>query len=166
MGWRGKWEHCGILLHHATTRCQSGPHRCVPLETLVATKCPAAQQHPWWKQQRRNWLQKQVLCSLLRPLLPEHPCGWGQRAGGQEVLLLVASLSSKPERSYSGMRRQREEATQRTLGSLTGNFSFCHNYTTYNYMIPFTANREYLFFFNQHFPLKAVSFSTFYSSLN
>ena len=82
------------------------------------------------------------------------------------MLLLVASLSSKPERSYSGMRGQREEATQRTQGSLTGNFSFCHNYTTYNYMIPFTANREYLFFFNQHFPLKAVSFSTFYSSLN
>ena len=43
-GIKGKWEHCGILLHHATTQCQSGPHGCVPLEKLVAGKCPAAQQ--------------------------------------------------------------------------------------------------------------------------
>lgn len=32
---RDRWELCGILFYQAATKCQNGPHRCVPLEQLI-----------------------------------------------------------------------------------------------------------------------------------
>lgn len=98
---RGGWELYGILLHHAATKQQRW-HTQMPLEKFKKV----LQQRPGGTD--RNYRAGAApeadapLSPLLRPMLPEHPFGWGRRVGGKRGVTPGASNpSSRPGLSHS-----------------------------------------------------------------